>query len=218
MRSSLAALARGARAFRSSGGAGVCATQLRHLGTPAYQVESQHCSRGALWVAGLAVAAAAPNSVAFAAPGKEQSFIMVKPDGVNRAFVAEIIRRFETRGYKLVAIKVLVPPKDLVQRHYGEHAGKFFFEGLVDFLSSGAVVAMVWEGDNIVKTGRTMLGVTDPQASQPGTIRGDLGISRGRNLVHASNSVASAQKEIALWFKADEVAEYERPLDASIYE
>ncbi len=114
---------------------------------------------------------------------------MIKPDGVHRGLIAEILARFERKGYKLVGIKVLVPSKDLAKLHYAEHAERPFFPKLVDFLSSGAVVAMVWEGKGAVAYGRTMIGATNPAASAPGTIRGDLAVDMGRNIIHGSDSV-----------------------------
>lgn len=115
--------------------------------------------------------------------------IQVKPDGVNRALVGEIISRFEQKGYKLVGAKVLVPSRELASLHYAEHDGKPFFPKLVDFLSSGAVVALAFEGKGVVAYGRTMIGATNPLASSPGTIRGDYGIDVGRNIIHGSDSV-----------------------------
>lgn len=143
---------------------------------------------------------------------------MIKPDGVNRGLVMDILKRFEQKGYKLVAMKVIVPSKELAGKHYAEHDGKPFFPKLVDFLSSGAVVATVWEGKEVVKFGRTMIGATNPLASAPGTIRGDYGVDVGRNIIHGSDAVESAQKEIALWFKPEELAEYNVVTKGAIYE
>lgn len=126
---------------------------------------------------------------------------MVKPDGVNRNMVAEVISRFTQRGYKLTAIKMLVPSKDLAAAHYAEHEGKPFFPKLVSYLSgSGPVVGMCFEGKGVIATGRQMIGTTNPSASAPGTIRGDLAIDTGRNVIHGSDSAASAEREIGLWF------------------
>lgn len=149
---------------------------------------------------------------------EELSFIMIKPDGVHRGLIADIIARFERKGYKLVGIKVIVPTAGLASKHYAEHEGKPFFPKLVNFLSSGPAVAMVWEGKEVVKYGRTMIGATNPLASAPGTIRGDYGIDVGRNIVHGSDSVEAAQREIALWFKAEELASYEPTTCAWVYE
>ncbi|KAG2486705.1 hypothetical protein HYH03_014634 [Edaphochlamys debaryana] len=130
----------------------------------------------------------------------EQSFIMVKPDGVQRGLVGDIIKRYEQRGYTLKGLKLMNVDKSLAEKHYEEHQGKPFFPKLVDFITSGPVCAMVWEGKNIVAAGRTMIGATNPQASAPGTIRGDYGIDMGRNIIHGSDSVESARREIGLWF------------------
>lgn len=162
--------------------------------------------------------AASISPAVWAGSAEERSFIMIKPDGVNRGLVMDLLKRFEQKGYKLVAMKVLVPSKELAQKHYAEHDGKPFFPKLVDFLSSGAVVATVWEGKEVVKFGRTMIGATNPLASSPGTIRGDYGIDVGRNIIHGSDGVESAQKEISLWFKSEELADYKVMTKAAIYE
>ncbi|KAG1667625.1 hypothetical protein FOA52_001679 [Chlamydomonas sp. UWO 241] len=172
---------------------------------------------GSLALAGLASGAAWAQP-AEASATAERSFIMIKPDGVQRGLIADIIQRFESKGYKLVGIKVVVPPKALAEAHYEEHAERPFFPKLVTFLSSGAVVAMVWEGKEAIKYGRTMIGATNPLASAPGTIRGDFAIDMGRNIIHGSDSVSAAQREIALWFKPEELASYEPATKAWIYE
>ncbi|AFZ79315.1 nucleoside diphosphate kinase, putative [Theileria equi strain WA] len=136
---------------------------------------------------------------------EERTFIMVKPDGVHRGLVGEIVKRFEQKGLKLVAAKFVVPPRSLVEKHYAEHEGRSFFEELVAFVEQGPVFCTIWEGPSAVKVGRTLLGVTSPVDSAPGTIRGDFGMSIGKNLVHASSSVEDAQRECALWFNPDEV-------------
>ncbi|BGP23084.1 nucleoside-diphosphate kinase [Rhodotorula toruloides] len=130
----------------------------------------------------------------------EQTYIMIKPDGVQRGLVGEIIGRFEKRGYKLVAMKLAAPSVEHLEKHYEDLKEKPFFKGLVSYMASGPVVAMVWEGKDAVKTGRTILGATNPLASAPGTIRGDFAIDVGRNVCHGSDAVESAKKEIALWF------------------
>ncbi|KAJ1932106.1 nucleoside diphosphate kinase Ndk1, partial [Linderina pennispora] len=140
----------------------------------------------------------------YGAPGtsKERTFIAVKPDGVQRNLVGEIISRFERRGYKLVGLKLLVPPVELAKEHYADLSSKPFFAGLVDYMTNGRapVVGMVWEGPSVIKQGRIMLGATDPKNSGTGTIRGDFCLSIGRNIVHGSDSAESAEKEISLWF------------------
>eukprot|EP01094_Clydonella_sp_ATCC50884_P022578 TRINITY_DN522_c0_g1_i1.p2 TRINITY_DN522_c0_g1~~TRINITY_DN522_c0_g1_i1.p2 ORF type:complete len:159 (+),score=62.21 TRINITY_DN522_c0_g1_i1:46-477(+) len=143
---------------------------------------------------------------------------MAKPDAVQRGLVGDIITRFEKRGYKLVALKLVTPTKELAQAHYDEHKERPFFGGLVDFLSSGPVAAMVWEGKEVVATGRRMIGVTNPRESAPGTIRGDWGVDVGRNLVHGSDAVESAQREIALWFTEAEQQQWERSDAKHVYE
>ncbi|KAF2076178.1 hypothetical protein CYY_002531 [Polysphondylium violaceum] len=139
----------------------------------------------------------------------ERTFIAIKPDGVNRGLVGEIICRFERKGFKLVGIKILHPTKAQAEEHYADLSTKPFFAGLCNYFSSGAVVAMVWEGKGVVKTGRTLIGATNPAESTPGTIRGDLCIEVGRNIIHGSDSTDSAKAEITLWFKDSEVAEYQ---------
>lgn len=148
----------------------------------------------------------------------ERTFVMVKPDGVQRGLVGEIIARFERRGYKLVGLKMFTMPREVAETHYAEHRGKPFFEGLVRYITSGPVVAMVWEGKNVIAAAREMMGATDPQKALPGTIRGTYGIDVGRNVVHGSDSPASAAREIGIFFKADELLNYERPLETWIYE
>ncbi|KAL1934067.1 hypothetical protein VTP01DRAFT_6249 [Rhizomucor pusillus] len=149
----------------------------------------------------------------------ERTYIMVKPDGVQRGLVGEIIKRFEQRGYQLLALELLTPSKELLEEHYKDLAGKPFFPGLINYMLSGPVVGMVWAGKDVVKTGRVMLGATNPLASAPGTIRGDYAIDVGRNICHGSDSVESAEREIALWFPRG-VASYERGLSLQtlIYE
>ncbi|KAK8208277.1 nucleoside diphosphate kinase [Phyllosticta capitalensis] len=140
----------------------------------------------------------------------EQTFIAVKPDGVQRGLVGPIISRFENRGFKLAAIKLVTPTKEHLETHYADLKGKPFFPGLIAYMGSGPVCAMVWEGRDAVKTGRAILGATNPLASAPGTIRGDFAIDVGRNVCHGSDSVESAQKEIALWFKDGEVVSWKK--------
>jgi nucleoside-diphosphate kinase len=125
---------------------------------------------------------------------------MVKPDGVQRGIVGEIIKRFEAKGFKLVALKLTAPGKEHLEKHYVDLKDKKFFPGLIQYMTSGPVIAMVWEGTNAVKEGRKMLGATNPADSNPGTIRGDLCLEVGRNICHGSDSVESAKNEIDLWF------------------
>ncbi|EIW60598.1 nucleoside diphosphate kinase [Trametes versicolor FP-101664 SS1] len=130
----------------------------------------------------------------------ERTYIMVKPDGVQRGIVGNIISRFEARGFKLVALKLVHATPEHLEKHYEDLKGKGFFPGLIKYMASGPVVAMVWEGLDAVKTGRVMLGATNPLASAPGTIRGDFALAVGRNICHGSDSVENAEKEIKLWF------------------
>lgn len=147
----------------------------------------------------------------------ERTYIMAKPDGVARGLVGEILKRFENKGFKLVGIKMLQASEELLSKHYEEHIGKPFFPKIVRYMMSGPVVGMVFQGKGVVAYGRRMLGKTNPLESEPGTIRGDFGIESGRNVVHGSDSVASAEREIALWFP-EGVVEYVRAVDSVIYE
>ncbi|KAB8234708.1 nucleoside diphosphate kinase [Aspergillus alliaceus] len=148
----------------------------------------------------------------------EQTFIAIKPDGVQRGLVGPIISRFESRGFKLAALKLTSPSKEHLEQHYADLKEKPFFPGLVSYMLSGPIVAMVWEGRDAVKTGRTILGATNPLASAPGTIRGDYAIDVGRNVCHGSDSVENAKKEIALWFKPEELQKYKHSQFDWIYE
>lgn len=135
----------------------------------------------------------------------ERTFIMVKPNGVARGLVGEIVSRFERRGFVLRGMKALRIDRELAERHYAEHAGKPFFESLVRFITSGPVVAMVWEGREAVSVARAMMGATDSAQAAPGTIRGDFSLSKEENVVHGSDSPESAAREIALFFREDEL-------------
>jgi len=152
------------------------------------------------------------------AANRERTFIAIKPDGVQRGLVGKIIKRFEQRGFKLVALKMCAPGKAHMEKHYADLSKKPFFRDLVDYMISGPIVCMVWEGLNAVKCGRMMLGETNPQASLPGSIRGDFSIQVGRNICHGSDSVASANHEIALWFKKEELVNWESAMYTWIYE
>lgn len=148
----------------------------------------------------------------------ERSYIMIKPDGVQRGIVGDIISRFETKGYKLSALKTKMATKELLETHYSDLVEKPFFPPMRDYMMSGPVVCMVWEGKEAVKTGRLMLGATNPLESNPGTIRGDYCIEVGRNICHGSDSVENAEKEIALWFDESEVLDWESHSKDWIYE
>ncbi|KAL0305100.1 UNVERIFIED_CONTAM: Nucleoside diphosphate kinase, chloroplastic [Sesamum calycinum] len=131
--------------------------------------------------------------------------------------ISEIISRFERKGFKLVAIKVVVPSKDFAKKHYHDLKERPFFSGLCDFLSSGPVIAMVWEGEGVIRYGRKLIGATDPQKSEPGTIRGDLAVQVGRNIIHGSDGPETAKDEIKLWFKPDELVNYTSNEEKWIY-
>ena len=137
---------------------------------------------------------------------KEQTFIMVKPDGVSRGLVGQIISRFEARGFCLVAMKLTKPDKSVFEKHYEEHLARPFFPALLSYVQSGPVVALVFQGLDVVRAARKMIGETKPLESLPGTIRGDFAIDMGRNVIHGSDSVESAKREIGIWFKPEEVA------------
>ncbi|KAJ8363630.1 hypothetical protein SKAU_G00124610 [Synaphobranchus kaupii] len=148
---------------------------------------------------------------------EERTFIAIKPDGVQRRLVGEIIQRFEQKGFKLVGMKFLHASEELLKEHYSDLKDQPFYAGLIDYMHSGPVVAMVWEGLNVVKTGRVMLGETDPADSKPGTIRGDFCIKSTRNIIHGSDSVESANTEIDLWFQPEELVSYQNCTDDCIY-
>jgi len=151
-------------------------------------------------------------------PTSEQTFIAVKPDGVHRGLIGDIISRFEKRGYKLVAMKLVSPGKEHLEKHYADLSEKPFFKGLVTYMLSGPICAMVWEGREACKVGRQILGATNPLASAPGTIRGDYAIDVGRNVCHGSDGVESAKKEIDLWFDKSEIQSYKQDQASWIYE
>lgn len=148
----------------------------------------------------------------------EQTLVLVKPDGVQRGLTGEIIGRLERRGLKLVAMKLMQVDDGLAHRHYGEHVDRPFFAGLVSFITSGPVVAMAWEANNAVEIVRNTMGVTNPANAAPGTIRGDLGVDIGRNLIHGSDSPESAARELALFFAPEEILSYSRSNDGWIVE
>lgn len=148
----------------------------------------------------------------------ERTYLMVKPDGVQRGLVGEVIARFEKKGFKIAGLKMLQISRELAEKHYGEHLGKPFFEPLVGFITSGPVVAMVIEGLDAVSAAREMMGATNPLKAAPGTIRGSFGIDIGRNVIHGSDSLESAKREISIFFKEEELIEYSRDIDRWIYE
>lgn len=149
---------------------------------------------------------------------KQRTFTMLKPDAVKRRLTGEILTRFEKRGLKVIAAKTLMISEDLAKTHYGEHSDKPFFNDLISYITSGPVFAMVLEGDDIISLVRKMVGATNPKEADIGTIRGDYGIDTGRNIVHASDSEESAQREINLFFDETEFCDYELPDEDIIYE
>jgi nucleoside-diphosphate kinase len=148
----------------------------------------------------------------------ERTFLAIKPDGVQRKLVGEIIRRFEAKGFTLVGLKLLQVSRELAEQHYDVHKERPFFGGLVEFITSGPVVAMVWEGDGVVASARKIIGATNPLTAEPGTIRGDYGVSIGRNLIHGSDAIETAQREISLWFKEEELASWQPTIATWLYE
>ncbi len=146
----------------------------------------------------------------------ERTLVLVKPDAVQRGLVGEIIGRFERKGLKLVGLRLLAVDHELAERHYAVHAGKHFYAGLIEFITSGPVAAIALEGPDATATVRRMVGRTMPNEAEPGTIRGDLGISGLRNLIHASDAPETARSELELWFGADALVDYDRAIDAWI--
>ena len=138
----------------------------------------------------------------------EKTFVAIKPDGVQRGLIGEILGRFEKKGFKLIALKQLTPSRELAEQHYGVHRERPFFNGLVDFITSGPVVAMVWEGDGVITSARKLIGATKPLEAEPGTIRGDLSINIGRNVIHGSDGFDTANSEISLWFDPSELNQW----------
>mmetsp|Transcript_4608 Transcript_4608/g.6738 ORF Transcript_4608/g.6738 Transcript_4608/m.6738 type:complete len:221 (-) Transcript_4608:1792-2454(-) len=152
-----------------------------------------------------------------AGTNQERTFLAVKPDGVQRGLVGDIIARFEKRGYKLVGLKMVWPTEEMAASHYADLSTKKFFPGLVKFFSSGPIVCMCWEGKDIIKQGRQMLGETQPLASKPGSIRGDYSIDLGRNICHGSDSPESAAHELQMWFP-EGVNDWAKTVDSWVYE
>lgn len=143
----------------------------------------------------------------------ERTFLMVKPDGVQRNLIGDIVSRFESKGYQLVGAKLMTISEELAGEHYGEHKERPFFGELVDFITSGPVFAMVWEGENVISTARLLVGATNPTESAPGTIRGDFAVTVGKNIIHGSDSVDSAVREIGLFFKEEELVSYAKEMN-----
>ena len=148
----------------------------------------------------------------------QRTLVLVKPDGVQRGLVAEILGRLERRGLKLIGLKLMRISDDVAARHYAEHRAKPFYDSLLAFITSGPVVAMIWEGREAVSVVRSLMGSTDPLKAAPGTIRGDLALDLGMNLIHGSDSPARAETEIALFFSQGELHDYDRTADRWIRE
>lgn len=148
----------------------------------------------------------------------ERTFIAIKPDGVQRNIVGEIIRRFESKGFTLVGLKIMQVSRELAEQHYAVHKERPFFPGLVNFIISGPLVAMVWEGEGVIASARKLIGATNPLTAEPGTIRGDFGVSVGRNLIHGSDAPETAAQEIKLWFKDEELVSWQPAATPWLYE
>ncbi|MGV3524254.1 MAG: nucleoside-diphosphate kinase [Candidatus Sericytochromatia bacterium] len=148
----------------------------------------------------------------------ERTFLAIKPDAVQRGLVGEIIGRFEAKGFKLVGLKLMQVSRETAENHYGEHKGKPFFDGLVSFITSSPIVAMAWEGKGVVLTARKMMGATNPQNAEPGTIRGDFAVDMGMNVVHGSDSPESAERELGIFFKPEELVSWDRSNERWIVE
>lgn len=148
----------------------------------------------------------------------EQTLIIVKPDGVQRGLIGEVISRLERRGLKIVALKLIQIDRELAEKHYGVHREKPFFEGLVQFITSSPVVVGVVEGPKAIETVRNTVGATNPVGAAPGSIRGDFGLTIGQNLIHASDGPETAKSEINLFFSGDEIVSYERSIDTWVFE
>ena len=148
----------------------------------------------------------------------ERTLVLIKPDAMQRGLAGEILGRLERRGLRIAGLKLLQVDRALAERHYGEHAGKPFYEGLVGYITACPIVAAVFEGTDAVESVRNTVGKTNPRDAAPGTIRGDFGLEIGRNLIHASDSLESAQREAAIFFDAAELQTYERGIDKWVFE
>jgi len=148
----------------------------------------------------------------------EKTFVMVKPDGTQRGLIGEVIARLERRGLKMTAAKFMQVSQELAETHYGIHEGKPFYNGLIKYITSAPVMAMVWEGPSAVDAVRQTMGATHPTEAAPGSVRHDFGLEMGRNLTHASDSAENGEKEVALWFKPGELVEWGRAIDEWVFE
>ena len=140
----------------------------------------------------------------------QRTLVLIKPDAVQRGLIGEIIKRFENRGLQLIAMNLKIVDKEFAETHYAAHVGKPFYKGLIKYITASPIIAMVWEGSNAIEAVRQTIGATNPIEASPGTIRHDLSIITSRNLVHASDSIETAEKEIALWFDAEEIYPWTR--------
>ena len=148
----------------------------------------------------------------------ERTFIAVKPDGMNRGILGAIIERFERKGYQLQAIKLTIPSREKAEEHYASLRDKSFYNGLVDFITSGPLCCMIWQGKGVVKGARALIGATDPAQSPVGTIRGDFAVDVGRNVVHGSDAPETAEREIGIWFDDSEIVQWQPTSQQWIYE
>jgi nucleoside-diphosphate kinase len=148
----------------------------------------------------------------------EKTLVLVKPDGVQRGLVGEIFSRLEKRGLRIIGAKFMWVNRDLAESHYAVHKGKSFYNGLIDYITSAPVMAMVWEGPKAITAARQTMGSTRPTEAAPGSIRHDFGLEVGRNLTHASDSPENGEQEVALWFREDELVHWERSIDRWIFE
>lgn len=148
----------------------------------------------------------------------ERTLVLVKPDGVQRALIGEVISRLERRGLRMVAAKFMAVSKELAETHYGIHKGKPFYDGLISYITSAPVMAMVWEGPQAVAAVRQTMGATKPVEAAPGTLRHDFALEVGRNLTHASDTVENGAKEVALWFKQEDLVDWSREVDKWVFE
>jgi len=148
----------------------------------------------------------------------ERSLVLVKPDGVQRGLIGEVIARLERRGLRMVAAKFMAVSQELAETHYAIHKGKPFYDGLIAYITSAPVMAMVWEGPNAVAAIRQTMGATRPTEAAPGSLRHDFALEVGRNLTHASDTVENGEKEVALWFKPEELVDWKRAVDSWVFE
>jgi len=159
-----------------------------------------------------------PSLLFYLEESVERSLVLVKPDGVQRALIGEVISRFERRGLRLVGAKFMQVSQELAKAHYAEHEGKPFYDGLISYITSAPVMAMVWDGPNAVAAIRQTVGSTKPVESAPGTIRHDFALEVGRNLIHASDKPETGEREVALWFKENELVDWSRAIDQWVLE